>query len=140
MVGDRAAAEDIVQDSFCGLYRKFGSLTQPDKALSYVRSSVINLCRSELRARQRAARRASAGPPPSVASAEHDVLLDEEYQEVVSALRRLPVRQRETLVLRYFLDLPDSEIARSMGISQVSVRSTTSRALAALARLLGEAR
>jgi RNA polymerase sigma factor (sigma-70 family) len=139
MVGDRAAAEDIVQDAFCGLYRRFGSLTQPDKALQYVRSCVINGCRSELRARQRNARRAVGGLLATVASAEYDVLVGEEHREVLAALRRLPDRQRETLVLRYFLELPDAEIARSMSISQVTVRSTTSRALAALARILGEA-
>lgn len=139
MVSDRAAAEDIVQDAFCGLFRKFGSLTRPDKALQYVRSSVINRCRSELRARQRNARRASAGALTTAPSAEYAVLLGEEHSEVLGALRQLPERQREALVLRFFLDLPDSEIARSMGISQVGVRSTISRALTALTDLLGEA-
>jgi RNA polymerase sigma-70 factor (sigma-E family) len=140
MTGDLSAAEDIVQDAFCGLYRRFGTLTQPEKALQYVRSSVINGCRSELRARKRNARLAVGGHPATVDSAEYDVLVGEEHQEVLTALRRLPDRQREVLVLRYFLDLPDSQIARSMGISQVGVRSTVSRALAALARLLGETR
>lgn len=139
MLGDRAAAEDIVQDAFCGLYRRFGALTQPERALPYVRSSVINGCRSELRARQRIARRPVGGQPPTAESAEYNVLLGEEHQQVLTALRRLSARQREVLVLRYFLDLPDSQIARSMGISQVGVRSTVSRALAALARQLGEA-
>ena len=54
------------------------------------------------------------------------------------ALRRLPDRQREALILRYFLDLPEPEIATAMGISQGTVKSTTSRALAALARQLKE--
>ena len=58
---------------------------------------------------------------------------------MLSALRRLPARQREALVLRFYLDLPEPEIARSMGVSQGTVKSTTSRALAALGRLVQEA-
>jgi RNA polymerase sigma-70 factor (sigma-E family) len=140
MLGDRAAAEDVVQDSFCALYRRFGSLDQPDRALAYVRSSVLNGCRSELRARRRGARRRASAFSRDVASAEDDVLLGEEHRLVLRSLRRLPDRQREALVLRFFLDLPEPQIARSMGISQGTVKSTTSRALAALARLLGEDR
>jgi RNA polymerase sigma-70 factor (sigma-E family) len=140
MLGDRAAAEDVVQDAFCALYRRFGSLDQPDRALAYVRSCVLNGCRSELRSRTRASRRVASALSPDVASAEQDALLGEEHRQVLRALRRLPDRQREALVLRFFLDLPEPQIARSMGISQGTVKSTTSRALAALARLLGEDR
>lgn len=140
MLGDRAAAEDTVQDAFCGLYRRYGSLAEPDRALQYVRSSVLNSCRSELRARQRNIRRFARALPAPPVSPEYDVLLGEEHREVLAALRKLPGRQREALVLRYFLDLPASEIARSMGISQGTVKSTTSRALAALARLVGDDR
>ncbi len=138
MLGDRPAAEDVVQDAFLGLYRRFGSLGQPDRALHYVRSSVINGCRSELRARQRSTRRHRLAPGATVPSAEQDVLIGEDHRQVLSALRLLPDRQREVLVLRFFLELPDPEIARSMGISQGTVKSTKSRALGALARLLGD--
>lgn len=138
ILGSRAAAEDVVQEAFIGLYRRFDRLAQADKALQYVRSSVLNGCRSQLRARARDRRRPVPALPSSTASAEHDVLLGEEHREVLAALRQLPDRQREALVLRFFLDLPEPEIARSMGISQGTVKSTTSRALAALARLLGE--
>jgi RNA polymerase sigma-70 factor (sigma-E family) len=140
MLGDRAAAEDAVQDAFCGLYRRYGSLAEPERALQYVRSSVLNSCRSELRARQRNIRRFARALPAPPGSPEYDVLLGEEHREVLAALRKLPGRQREALVLRYFLDLPAPEIARSMGISQGTVKSTTSRALAALARLVGDDR
>jgi DNA-directed RNA polymerase specialized sigma24 family protein len=75
-----------------------------------------------------------------VASAEDLALIGEEHREVLAGLRQLPHRQREALILRYFLDLPEPEIARSMGITEGTVKSTTSRALAALARLLGESR
>ena len=54
------------------------------------------------------------------------------------AIRRLPGRQREALVLRFYLDAPDAEIARLMGIRESTVRSTTHRAIAALGRLLAE--
>jgi RNA polymerase sigma-70 factor (sigma-E family) len=138
MLGSRQSAEDIVHDAFCGLYRRWHDLAETGKALPYVRSSVLNGCRSELRSRTRAVRRAGAVMPDSVASAEHDALIGEEHRQVLTALRQLPPRQREALVLRYFLDLPEPEIAQSMGISQGTVKSTTSRALAALARLLGE--
>jgi RNA polymerase sigma-70 factor (sigma-E family) len=140
MLGDRPAAEDVVQDAFLGLYRRFGSLGQQERALQYVRSSVLNGCRTQLRVRQRGARRRLLAPAATVPSAEQDALIGEEHQQVLSALRRLPGRQREVLVLRFFLELPDPEIARSMGISLGTVKSTRSRALGALARLLGDQR
>jgi RNA polymerase sigma-70 factor (sigma-E family) len=140
MLGDRPAAEDVVQDAFCGLYRRFGSLGQPERALQYVRSSVLNGCRTELRSRQRRARRHLLAPAATVPSAEYDAIVGEEHHQLLSALRRLPDRQREVLVLRYFLDLAEPEIARSMGISPGTVKSTKSRALDALARLLGDQR
>jgi len=139
MLGDRPSAEDAVQDAFAGLYRRYDSLVEPDRALQYVRSSVLNGCRSQIRARQRNIRRFARAMPAAQPPPESDVLLGEEHREVLAALRRLPARQREALVLRYFLDLAEPEIARSMGISEGTVKSTTSRALAALARLLKEA-
>ena len=140
MLGNRQAAEDVVQEAFCGLYRRWGQLAEPERALFYLRASVLNGCRSELRARLRNARRAARTLPGSVASAEDLALIAAEHREVLAAMRRLPDRQREALVLRYFADLGEPEIARSMGITAGTVKSTTSRALAALARLLGEAR
>ena len=140
MLGDRAAAEDMVQDAFCGLYRRWGQLDDPGKALSYVRTATLNGCRSELRHRIRAQRH--GGPAPGAAdaaSAEQAALLGEEHRQVLSALRRLPDRQREALVLRFYLGQTELEIAESMGISPGTVKSTTSRGLAALGRLIQEA-
>jgi len=110
MLGDRASAEDAVQDAFCGLYRHWDRLTDRDRALAYVRTAVLNASRSALR-RRAAGRRLTAYQPPT-ASAEAAVLGREERQEVMRAVRQLPGRQREALVLRFYLDLPEREIAR----------------------------
>src|ERR1700734_2482273 len=94
MLGDRAAAEDMVQEAFCGLYRRWGQLDEPGKAQSYVRAATLNGCRSQLRQRIRAQRR--GGPAPDAAdaaSAEQDALLGEEHQLVPSALRPGPGRE-----------------------------------------------
>jgi RNA polymerase sigma-70 factor (sigma-E family) len=135
MLGDRPSAEDVVQDAFTGLYRRWRTLADTDKALSYVRASVLNGARSALR--RRARQPAGASDPPAE-SAEAAVLVSEEHRQVIAAIRGLPDRQREALILRYYLDLNEEEIARAMGISRGTVKSTTSRALAALERILGE--
>ena len=137
MLGDRAGAEDAVQDAFCGLYRHWDRLADRDRALAYVRSSVLYGCRSALRRRTAGRRLLTAYQPPT-ASAEAAVLGLEERQEVMRAVRRLPERQREALVLRFYLDLPEREIARLMGLRPSSVRSATARALKALGHALGE--
>jgi RNA polymerase sigma-70 factor (sigma-E family) len=140
MLGDRPAAEDVVQEAFCGLYRRWDHLDDPGNALRYLRSSVLNGCRSVLRNRGRLQLRLGQEPgrPDSVESAESTALVGEEHRAVLAALRRLPDRQREALVLRFYLELSEAEIAQAMGISQGTVKSTVSRALAALGRLLGE--
>lgn len=141
MLGDRQSAEDVVQDAFTGLYRRWHTLSDTGKALGYVRSSVLNGSRSVLR--KRARQPASPGEPETAAfgaspSPEAEALLSEEHREVLEAIRRLPDRQREALVLRFYLELSEGDIARSMGISRGTVKSTTSRALAALRRTLGD--
>jgi RNA polymerase sigma-70 factor (sigma-E family) len=142
MIGDRGLAEDIVQEAFAGLHRRWRRLSDTSKAVFYLRSSVLNGCRTVLR-RSTAARALTlidlGGEPMSVvASAEASALSAEERRALMSAIRRLPVRQREALVLRFYLDEPEAEIARLMGIRPGTVRSTTYRALAALGRLLEE--
>ena len=140
MLGDRPAAEDVVQEAFCGLYRRWDHLEDPGNALRYLRSSVLNGCRSVLRNRGRLPFRLGPDPsrPDSVESAESTALVGEEHRAVLAALRKLPDRQREVLVLRFYLELSVAEIAQSMGISQGTVKSTVSRALVALGRVLGE--
>jgi RNA polymerase sigma factor (sigma-70 family) len=129
----------VVQDAYCGLYRRWHHLKDRGRALPYLRSAVLNGCRSQLRARSRERRppvdaAALAGTPP----AEEGILLAEEHREVLTGLRGLPPRQREALVLRFYLGLAEPDIAAAMGISAGTVKSTTSRALAALGRQLRE--
>lgn len=136
MLGDKASAEDVVQEAFCGLYRNWARLTDPAAALPYLRASVLNGCRSAIRRRRLRASRTMY--EPAAASAESVVLTGEEHRSVLHALRELPARQREVLVLRFYSRAPDEEIAKIMGISPSTVRSTSHRALAALGRMLGE--
>lgn len=136
ILGDRHAAEDVVQEAFCNLFRRWDRLSHVDGAEYYVRVSVLNGCRSVLRHRTIRNRRVLYELPAP--SAEAALLGGEERDELIRAVDRLPRRQRETLVLRYYLDLPDAEIATLMRVSTSTVRSTTHRALETLARKLKE--
>lgn len=136
MLGDRGAAEDVVQDAFLGLYRHWARLDDQANALVYVRSAVLNRCRNVLRQRGRPGRQEAVTGPGE--SAEAAVLVGEEHQRVLTAIRALPGRQREALVLRYYLDMSEQETALAMGISRGTVKSATSRAVAALGRMLKE--
>ena len=137
LVGDQPSAEDVVQDAFIGLYRALPRIRDHAKVLPYLRTSVINGARSVLRARKRATLRRIPHEPP-VWSAESAAMAGEDRREVLSAVARLPRRAREVLALRYYLDLPDPEIASALGVSRGTVSSTASRALTALARDLQE--
>jgi DNA-directed RNA polymerase specialized sigma24 family protein len=89
MLGERPAAEDVVQDAFCALHRRWAYLTDPGNALSYLRSPILNGCRSEMRRRIRNERRASREPVPAdAAPAEVAALIGEDHREVLDALRR----------------------------------------------------
>jgi RNA polymerase sigma-70 factor (sigma-E family) len=142
MVGDLPTAEDVVQDVYTSLQLRWSKVAAADSPLPYVRAAVLNGCRSVLRRRAIARRagvlhRASA-PEQALASAESEVILSEDRREVLTALAGLPRRRREVLVLRYYLGLSEAEIAAVLGISPGTVKSTAARALAALARDLGE--
>jgi RNA polymerase sigma factor (sigma-70 family) len=143
LVGDRACAEDVVQDVFTRLCAQ-GRGPQADSALAaYVRTAVVNGCRSVLRRRALARRMAITGAAlwrDTQESAEHTVILAEDQRRVLAALAALPSRRREVLVLRFYLGLPVAEVAATLGIGQGSVKSATSRGLEALARRLGEER
>ena len=137
MVGDQPTAEDVVQDAFLGLYRRWPALKDPDRALAYARSSVLNGCRMVHRANSRHDG-ISLAAPDDTESAEETALLGEASREVLAALRRLPARQREAVVLRYYLDMTEDQAAQAMRVSRGTVKSATSRGLVALGRLLKE--
>ena len=137
LVGDQATAEDVVQDAFLGLHRALPRLRDTDKAVGYVRRSVVNGCRSVHRGRRRAmALRVEHDPP--VWSAEAAVIAEEDRRTVLAALARLPRRAREIVAFRYLLDLPQEEIAAILGITRGSVASTISRSLRKLSDDLHE--
>ncbi|HEY2640414.1 MAG TPA: SigE family RNA polymerase sigma factor [Streptosporangiaceae bacterium] len=137
LVGDRATAEDVVQDAFLGLYRGWQRIRDPGSGAGYLRVAVVNGCRSALRRRSRA-RLLRVPHDPPIWSAEAAAMDGEDRRAVLAAVARLPRRQREVLALRYYLGLGDSEIADSLSISRGTVSSTASRALAVLAREIGE--
>lgn len=142
LVGDRGCAEDVVQDVFTRLCAR-GRMVVQDSTLAYVRTAVVNGCRSVLRRRALTRRIAvtRAGPwPQTQESAEHAAMLAEDRRLVLAALAALPSRRREVLVLRFYLGLPVAEVAAMLGISQGSVKSATARGLGALGRQLGEQR
>ena len=140
MLGDRGAAEDVVQDAFFGIYRRWHRLNEPEKAEAYLRSAVLNGCRDALKRRSRRNRRdwvaaVDLGEPPS---AEAMALISEDRRRILAGLRRLPVRQREALVCRYYLELSEAETALAMDASRGTVKSSTSRAITALGRMFRE--
>jgi RNA polymerase sigma-70 factor (sigma-E family) len=137
LLGDQASAEDVVQDAFLGLYRALPGLRDTGKALPYLRTAVVNGCRTVMRTRRRAFGRPIQDEPP-VWSAESAAIAGEDRRELLAAVARLPRRAREVLALRYYLDLTDIEISATLGISRGTVSSTASRGLAALARELKE--
>jgi RNA polymerase sigma-70 factor (sigma-E family) len=137
MLGDRPAAEDVVQEAFLGLYKRWKHLRDTASAPGYLRASVLNGCRLALRSRTQRNDPAAFGELPWE-SAEATALVGEEHRHLLQAIRALPPRQRETLVLRYYLDLSEEETARSMGIRRGTVKSATSRALAALGQRMQE--
>jgi RNA polymerase sigma-70 factor (sigma-E family) len=136
LVDDRAAAEDVVQDAFLALQRRWHAV-DPLAAAGYLRTSVVNGARSVLRRRGVARRHLRAAEPDEGPAADLALLLDEEHRQVVQALRTLPRRQREVLVLRYWSELSETEIATTLGIARGTVKSSASRGLSALEQRLG---
>lgn len=135
LVRDNATAEEVVQDSFVAMHGAWRRLRDTDKALSYLRQSVVNRSRSVLRHRI-VVDKNTPKPPPDMPSAEHGAIIQLERSAVVTALRALPERQREALVLRYYGDLSEAQIASVMGISRGAVKSHTARAMSALRTVL----
>jgi RNA polymerase sigma-70 factor (sigma-E family) len=137
MVGDLATAEDIVQDVFAALFRRYGAaLRGVDDPHAYLTTGVMNGARSVLR-RRYTARSYVPSPVGSAPAAEDEVMISEGDHEVVAAVANLAVRQRQVVVLRYWSGLSENEIATVLGVSCGTVKSTASRALALLRQALG---
>jgi RNA polymerase sigma-70 factor (sigma-E family) len=135
LVHDIATAEEVVQDSFVALHAGLHRLRDSEKTLSYLRAAVVNRSRSVLRHRAVVDRNVPK-PNPDMPSAEHGAMALLERSLVVAALRALPERQREVVVLRFYGDLSEAQIAMTMGITRGAVKSHTSRAMAALRSVL----
>jgi RNA polymerase sigma-70 factor (sigma-E family) len=136
LIGELAAAEDVVQDSFVAVHREWWRLRDTNKALPYLRRSVINRSRSPIRHRVVAGRHPpTLGPEPP--SAEESALAVAGQSPVLAALSALPRRQREVLVLRYYADLSEEQIAAAMGITRDAVNACTARARDFLRAVLG---
>jgi len=135
LVRDVSTAEEVVQDSFIAMHGSWRRLRDTDKALSYLRQSVVNKSRSVLRHRVVMDRNAPK-PAPDVPSAEQGALTLLERSSVVKALGKLPLRQREALVLRYYGDMSEAQIASVMGISRGAVKSHTARGMTSLRAVL----
>jgi len=150
LVHDMATAEKVVQDSFVAVYAAWRRLPDADDALCFLRQSVVNRSRLVLRDRPNrnppepapaapgaavpgAAEPGAAEPGAAEPGAERRTITGLEYPAVISALRALPARQREVLVLRYYANLSETQIAQVMGISRSAVKRHSARAAAALA-------
>jgi RNA polymerase sigma-70 factor (sigma-E family) len=127
LCGDHQQAEDLVQDAYLALYRRFGETLTIDAPVSYARRTILNAHISAGRRRsasERVLAEVPDSPTPATDSAEQDAMW--------RALTVLPDRQRAVLVLRYYLDVPDAEIARTLGCRAGTVRSLATRAFATL--------
>jgi RNA polymerase sigma-70 factor (sigma-E family) len=135
LVHDVQTAEEVVQDAFEAMHLAWRRLRDSEKALSYLRQTVVNRSRSVLRHRKVVDMHAPK-PAPDEPSAEHAAMALLERSAVAEALRSLPLRQREAIVLRYYADFSEADIAAAMGISRGAVKSHTARAMAALKSIL----
>lgn len=138
LLHDRGASEEVVQDAFVQLHLRWRRLHDPDRAAAWLRSAVLNGARSRLRHLE-VRRRHSPGPAGSHESAEDTAVSGDAHQRMLRTLDSLPARQREAVVLRYYLDLSEAEMAAVMGVSAGSVKTHLHRGLAALhTRLEGQ--
>ncbi len=143
LVDDVGNCEEIVQDAYLKVHAAMVGprprLRDDDLALAYLRQTVVNLARSTLRHRL-VARKHAPAPMPDAPSAEEGAYAQVERTAVVQALRELPRRQREAVVLRYYGDLTEAAAAAVMEVSVGAVKAYTSRGLAALTLALEELR
>jgi RNA polymerase sigma-70 factor (sigma-E family) len=130
LTGDRALAEELVQEAFVRSWRHWHRLRENGSALAYVRQTLVNLVRDSFRRRFRETRQRML-TPPAATTVEPDV---DRRVDLERALARLPLRKRACVVLRFYADLSEEDTARTLGISIGTVKSQTHKALGQLAR------
>jgi RNA polymerase sigma-70 factor (sigma-E family) len=131
LVQDLAAAEEIVQDSFVAVHAAWRRLPDAEHALSYLRRSVVDRSRAALR-RHVVVDKLAPRLAPDLPSGPGEASIEVERSAFISALWTLPARQREIVVLRYFADLPETQVASATGMSETAVKAYTARAMASL--------
>lgn len=131
LLDDTASCEDVVQEAFIRVHSARNRVRDRDKTLAYLRQTVVNLSRSALRRRILGLKLLSK-PMPDMASAEEGAYDQLERDDLIRAMRGLQRRQREVLVLRYFADMTEVQVAETLGISLGSVKAYGSRGIAAL--------
>ncbi|MFD8574065.1 SigE family RNA polymerase sigma factor [Streptomyces sp. CH8.1] len=131
LLDDTASCEDVVQEAFIRVHSARNRVRDREKTLAYLRQTVVNLSRSALRRRILGLKLLSK-PMPDMASAEEGAYDQLERDDLIKAMRGLQRRQREVLVLRYFADMTESQVAETLGISLGSVKAYGSRGIAAL--------
>ena len=131
LLDDTASCEDVVQEAFIRVHSARNRVRDPEKTLAYLRQTVVNLSRSALRRRILGLKLLSK-PMPDMASAEEGAYDQLERDALIKAMRGLQRRQREVLVLRYFADMTEAQVAETLGISLGSVKAYGSRGIAAL--------
>ncbi len=135
LVRDEPTAEEVVQECFIAMHDGWHRLREEDKALSYLKQAVVNRSKSVLRHRSVVDRNAPK-PAPDMPSAEHGAMSLLERSAVITALRGLPDRQRQAVILRYYADMSEAQIADMMGISKGAVKSHTARGMSSLRAVL----
>ncbi|WP_078614758.1 SigE family RNA polymerase sigma factor [Streptomyces collinus] len=131
LLDDTASCEDVVQEAFIRVHSARKRVRDPEKTLAYLRQTVVNLSRSALRRRILGLKLLSK-PMPDMASAEEGAYDQLERRDLIKAMKNLQRRQREVLVLRYFADMTEAQVAETLGISLGSVKAYGSRGIAAL--------
>ncbi|MFF7472552.1 SigE family RNA polymerase sigma factor [Streptomyces sp. NPDC008092] len=131
LLDDTASCEDVVQEAFIRVHSARKRVRDPEKTLAYLRQTVVNLSRSALRRRILGLKLLSK-PMPDAASAEEGAYDQLERRDLIQAMKGLQRRQREVLVLRYFADMTEAQVAETLGISLGSVKAYGSRGIAAL--------
>jgi RNA polymerase sigma-70 factor (sigma-E family) len=131
LVQDLAAAEEIVQDSFVAVHAAWRRLPDAEHALSYLRRSVVDRSRAALR-RHVVVDKLAPRLAPDLPSGHGEASIKVERSAFISALWTLPPRLREVVVLRYFADLPETQVASATGISETAVKAYTARAMSSL--------